>query len=110
MKRIRADRDTAKKESSRLNENFQFSQGTIFVYNPELITLMPKVTVCLSVIAVDHTYFNYCFVADKMSEGMVEAPDHCPGTGTELSGKADACEVLGHWSLVIDHWSLIIDH
>jgi len=27
-----------------------------------------------------------------MSDGMVEAPDHCPGTGTELSGKADACE------------------
>merc|ERR1719328_148515 len=27
-----------------------------------------------------------------MREGMVEAPDHCPGTGTEMSGKADACE------------------
>jgi len=26
-----------------------------------------------------------------MSE-MVEAPEHCPGTGTELSGKVDACQ------------------
>lgn len=24
--------------------------------------------------------------------GMVEAPEHCPGTGTELSGKVDACQ------------------
>lgn len=28
-----------------------------------------------------------------MGSEMVEAPDHCPGTGTEQSGKADACQV-----------------
>ena len=28
-----------------------------------------------------------------MPELVSEEPEHCPGTGTELSGKADACEV-----------------
>lgn len=38
-------------------------------------------------------HFNRSKTILRMGSEMVEAPDHCPGTGTEQSGKADACQV-----------------